>query len=65
MKKEKQIKLPLIMSVGKYKGKKIKWIYDNDPEYLKWAWSEIRIPFIKRSIETFYEQLGSELLRKK
>lgn len=27
---------PLKMYIGKYKGRKVTWIADNDPEYLKW-----------------------------
>ena len=56
----------MIMPVGKYRGKTLKYIFNNDPEYLEWAWKTFdnRTEARKR-IAIFYSKLGSELLHYK
>ena len=49
------MRLRSVVGWGKYNGKSIQWILDNDPEYLKWCYYNLKEAHLKKEV---CEKLG-------
>ena len=49
------MRLKSVIVWGKYYGKSVQWILDNDPEYLKWCYYNLEKAHLKKEV---CEKLG-------
>lgn len=38
------------MGWGKYSGKDVKWVFENDPDYLRWVYFNLKSVHMKKDI---------------
>ncbi len=44
------MRLRSVINWGKYYGKSVQWILDNDPEYLKWCYYNLQKAHLKKEV---------------